>query len=75
MKDHGRKGAPLLGTFSGRRDFVLTGDIVHWGLRNMCEKKALETESLSVGLTVRERLTLAELCGENLEVRLFNLGP
>jgi hypothetical protein len=35
-----KKGAPLLGTLRGTRDFVLTGDIVHWGLRDIYRKES-----------------------------------
>lgn len=49
-----KEGGSFTGDFQRKRDFVFTRGIVHWGLRDI-EKKALETESLSVGLPVRER--------------------
>jgi hypothetical protein len=81
MEDHGRKGAPLLGTFRGRRDFILTGGIVHWDSSTYIKEGS--GNGIAVHGTPRwgasnsggERLTPVELCGENLEVRLFNSEP
>jgi hypothetical protein len=39
LGERGGKGAPVLGTFRGRREFVLTGDIVYWGLQDIYTRR------------------------------------
>jgi hypothetical protein len=46
-------GVYLPGTFRGRKDFVLSGDLVQRVVREICKKTALETGiSLSLGASL-----------------------
>jgi len=52
LGDHG-KGAPLPATLRGRWNFLLSGDLVCWGLENICKRKLWKHASLSTGAPSR----------------------